>query len=115
MTYKTGGTFNEHVIIDWINRVLLPYKFANSFDELYLIYDSARCHLTPLVKAHLEKNNIKLKVVKPGLTNLIQPADVVLFAVFKTLFGNKWNDWYLNAPKSLTCHGNIEIKPEFAL
>ena len=37
--------------------------------------------------------------MKPGLTNLIQLADVVLFAVFKTLFSNKWNDWYLNAPK----------------
>ena len=84
-------------------------------DKGKMIHELARCHLTPLVKGVLEKNNIKLKVVKPGLTNLIQPADVVLFAVFKTLFGNKWNDWYLNAPKSLTYHGNIEIKPEFAL
>ena len=94
VTYKTGGTFNEHVIIEWINRVLLPYKLANGFEELYLIYDSAKCHLTPLVKNHLENNKIILKLVKPGMTNLIQPADVILFAIFKTLFGNKWNDWF---------------------
>ena len=40
----------------------------------------------PLIKGHLEKNRIILKVAKPGMTNLIQPGDVILFTIFKTLF-----------------------------
>ena len=38
------------------------------------------------VKGHFEKNEIILKKVKPGMTYLNQPADVILFAIFWTLF-----------------------------
>jgi hypothetical protein len=51
------------------------------------------------------KKKINLKIVKPRLTNLIQPADVVLFETLKKRFHPKWNDWFLNAPKEMTSHG----------
>ena len=108
MHYKTGGTFNEHVIIDWVNKIVTPYRLSNGWDSIYLIYDSAKCHLTPSVRTHLDKNNVLLTEVKPRLTNLIQPADVVLFAPYKKSYHFAWNDWFINAPKSYTCHGKFK-------
>lgn len=75
--YKTGATFNEDVICDY-----LDLMFADKPHDV-LIWDSARCHLTPKV---VEKaRNLKLNVIciPPRLTNLLQPADVCWFSEVK--------------------------------
>ena len=54
--------------------------FSKGFDKLYLIFDSAKCHLTPAVKEHMKSNEIDLLVIPPRLKNLLQPADVVFFS-----------------------------------
>ena len=43
-------------------------------DKLYILFDSARCHLTKKVEDYLTKNNIDSVIIPPRLTNLLQPA-----------------------------------------
>jgi hypothetical protein len=69
MHYKTGGTFNDDVI-EYIDSVLIPYKLKHNFYKLYFIFDSAKCHSTPKVFNHLEKNNIEAIIVPQRFTFL---------------------------------------------
>jgi hypothetical protein len=46
LKYKTGETFNDDFILEYIDSVLIPYKFPY---KLYFIFDSAKCHTTPKV------------------------------------------------------------------
>jgi hypothetical protein len=49
LKYKTGGTFNDDFILEYIDSVLIPYKLKHNFYKLYFIFDSAKCHTTPKV------------------------------------------------------------------
>ena len=46
--------------------------FSKGFEKLYLVFDSAKCHLTPGVREHLKANKIDLLVILPRLTNFLQ-------------------------------------------
>ena len=81
--------------------------FSKGLEKLYLLFDSAKCHLTPGVREHLKANKIDLLVIPPLLTNLLQPADVVYFSILKKEYYSKWNESFLYAPKSKTNQGNI--------
>jgi len=50
---------NGDVIMEYIDSVLIFYKLKHNFYKLYFIFDSAKCHTTPKVFNHLEKNNIE--------------------------------------------------------
>jgi hypothetical protein len=63
---------------------LIPFK--HNFDKLYSIFDSAKCHPTPKVLNHLENNNIEAFIAPPRFTNVIQPADLILFRLLKGAF-----------------------------
>lgn len=75
--YKTGATFNEDVVCEYLDKVL--GKSQNSL----LIWDSARCHLTPKVVEKRRELQLSSVVIPPRLTNLLQPADVCWFASIK--------------------------------
>jgi hypothetical protein len=75
--------------MEYIDSVLIPYKLKHNFDKLYFIFDSAKCHTTPKVLNHLEKNNIEAIIVPPRFTNLIQPADVIRFSLLKGAYHGK--------------------------
>ena len=108
VNFKTGATFNDDMIVQCIDKILKPYMLSREITKLYLIYDSAKCHLTSKVINHVKSNNIHLIVIPPRLTNLLQLADVMFFSVIKKSFHEKWNYWFLNAPKDITCHGNLK-------
>ena len=97
--YKQGATFNDDMIIKYIDRVLLPYKAQRGLQKLYLLIDCANCHLTAKVKNHCEKSQIELFFVPRRLTNLLQPADVMWFFLIKTIFHYDWNEWFLTGDK----------------
>ncbi len=97
--YKQGATFNDDMIIKYIDRVLLPYKTQRGLQKLYLLIDCANCHLTANVKNHCEKSQIELIFVPRRLTNLLQPADVMCFFLIKTIFHYDWNEWFLTGDK----------------
>ncbi len=65
--------------MEYIHRVLIPYKLKHNFDKSCFIFDSAKFHTTPKVLNHLENNNIKAIIVPPRFTNFIQSANVIWF------------------------------------
>lgn len=75
--YKTGATFNEDVICEYLEKVL-----GNRTDNL-LVWDSARCHLTSQVKQKAKDVKLSTLVIPPRMTNLLQPADVCWFSSIK--------------------------------
>ena len=83
--------FNEDVIIEYIDRILVPYKQQKGYNKLYLVFDSARCHLTEKVKNHLENESIEAIYVPPRLTNILQPVDLTWFSIIKKEFHNYWS------------------------
>jgi hypothetical protein len=89
------------MIINYIDRVLVPYKSLRGLDKLFLLIDCANCHMTDKVKAHCDKNKIEIFFVPRRLTNLLQPADVMWFFLIKTAFHVYWNEWFLNSEKVL--------------
>ncbi len=97
--FKQGATFNDDMIIKYIDRVLMPYKSQRALEKLFLLIDCANCHLTDKVKKHCEKSKIELLFVPRRLTNLLQPADVMWFFLIKTTFHYDWNEWFLTGEK----------------
>ncbi len=77
-------------IVEYIDRVLIPYKLKNNFYKLCFIFDSAKCHTKPKVLNHLEKNNIEAIIVTLRFTYLIQPADVIWFSFLKGVYHELW-------------------------
>jgi hypothetical protein len=49
LKYKTCGTFNDDVIVEYIDKVLIPYKLKHYFDKLYFIFDSAKMPIFPSI------------------------------------------------------------------
>ncbi|RNA05625.1 Pogo transposable element with [Brachionus plicatilis] len=80
VTYRSDSIFNTETIISYAQRIVLPYKISQNYDKILLIIDSARCHLTAQVESFCVENGISLFFVPPGLTNMLQPADVSWFA-----------------------------------
>ena len=93
--------------MEYIDRVLIPYKLKHNFDKLYFIFDSAKCHTTPKVLNHLENNNIEAIIVPPRFTNLIQPADVIWFSLLKGAYHELWQKWFISNEHSYTKHNNM--------
>ena len=102
VTYKTGGTFNESIICDYLEQVM-----SEKSSESTLIIDSARCHLTSKVCEKFNALKLQKVFVMPRMTNLLQPADVGWFAVIKKQLHDKWNEWFLSEAHSFTRFGNM--------
>ncbi|RNA17765.1 pogo transposable element with KRAB domain-like [Brachionus plicatilis] len=49
----------------------------------------------------------ELAYVPASLSNILQPADVCWFKLFKNKYKIHWNDWFLNDEKLFTRKGNI--------
>jgi hypothetical protein len=106
LIYKSNSTFNEEIIEYYLNTIISEYKNQKNVDQVKLVLDSARCHLTKRVDNALLLNNIKPLFVPPRMTNLLQPADVCWFAVLKKNYHEKWNSWFIHDDKTYTKHGN---------
>ncbi len=93
--------------MEYIDSVLIPYKLKHNFYKLYFIFDSAKCHPTPKVFNHLEKNNIEAIIVPLRFTYLIQPADVIWFSLLKGAYHELWQKWFISNEHSYTKHNNM--------
>ena len=74
IVYKPSATFTDETVCDFIDQIL------PDSDGLNLIIDSAKPHKTAKLAAHAESKNINLIIIPPGMTNLLQPADVCWFS-----------------------------------
>lgn len=112
--YKTGATFDQDVICDYLTRVVQPYATENSLEPILFI-DSARCHLTKQVDAKFREIHTGKYIIPPRLTNLLQPADIAWFKTIKGAYSSAWNNWYLYEDKTYTIHGNISRPAMFGV
>ncbi|RNA33693.1 pogo transposable element with KRAB domain-like [Brachionus plicatilis] len=106
--YKTDATFNEHVVVNYVKRIVVPHMVQKGFKKVNLFLDSAPCHLTKSVKDELQVNGIVTNFIPPRMTNLLQPADVCWFASIKKQYHNNWNKWFLEDERSFTRFGNTK-------
>ncbi len=104
--YKSDSTFNEDVILIYIQRIIVPYCQQNDIKQPKLIWDSAKCHATQKVKQCLIDNNISVIIIPPRFTNILQPADVCWFRNLKRSYCERWNKWFLYEDTTYTVHGN---------
>ncbi|KAF0739870.1 hypothetical protein Ae201684P_016028 [Aphanomyces euteiches] len=70
----------------WMNSnafiAYIKFEFAFHPRPLLLIFDSARSHISQMVKSFLHANNILTLVIPGGMTGFLQPAD---FSWFKSV------------------------------
>jgi len=59
-----------------------------------------------MVRNCFKDNNIKTILVPKRMTALLQPADVCWMRSLKLKFKERWQNWLMHEPKSLTAYGN---------
>jgi hypothetical protein len=47
--YRTKATFDESVILEYLQRIVVPYMQAHAYDSILIILDQANCHMTATV------------------------------------------------------------------
>ncbi len=107
--YKTASTFDDEMVLNYIRRVVISYMTRRKFSTVLLIIDSAKCHLTDKVKSFCQLNGIKLFIIPPRMTNLLQPADVCWFAPLKKALKRQWDNWYINDTHTYTASNNMRL------
>ena len=114
--YGTSGTFNSMILIEHFVKILDAQvaAFSNNDQSFHLLIDSAPCHTTEAFKQSLETRGIKLHYVPPRLTNILQPADVAWMKSLKQSYRDLWDNWMINAPKTVTASNNVR-SPGYAL
>ena len=105
--YKTSGSFNDDMILNYLQRIIVPYKMRRKLSKVLLIIDSAPCHQTKKIKDFCDESGLVLTFIPPRLTNLLQPADVCWFSTIKKLYKESRNNWFIYEEKSFTSHNNM--------
>lgn len=79
---KYGCRFEGETFEDWFLTVALPYlRKLEGFKVM--TGDNLGSHVTVNVVKEYEKHNIKLILLPPNLTDMLQPLDVAYFRAFK--------------------------------
>ena len=47
--YRSSSTFDADIIIEWLTKVIIPYKQQREFDRILLVIDLATCHVSQQV------------------------------------------------------------------
>lgn len=108
--YKQNSkSFDSTVIQDgFINRVLLPHKLRLGQVKSLLYIDNAPCHKKQTVLNSFHANGINVQFIPPGMTSILQPADVSWMRFIKSEYSKLWTDWYLSSEKAFTANGNMK-------
>lgn len=109
--YKTGGTVNDDVICDYLNRIVHSYISTADISDPVLFLDSSKCHLTSKVTTeciNMNKLHIGKYIIPPRMTNLLQPADVSWFKSIKNSYRQGCSSWFMYENRTYTVHGNAK-------
>ncbi len=55
--YKTKSTFDDEIIVCYLNRIIIPYKLRRGFDKVLLIINFAPCQVTQMIFAVIIPSN----------------------------------------------------------
>jgi len=99
VSFHKKGWMDEAGVKEWI-RQCLPLTPHN--EQLLLVWDSFRTHLTDEVKADLNQREIDVAVIPGGLTPVLQPLDKCLNKPFKDNVRRKYLVWMISSPFNYT-------------
>ena len=81
ITNSDNGWMNSEILIEWFNKILIPYVGKN---HCLLLYDSYEAHISNAIFNFLKDyTNIHIGVIVGGTTNTDQPLDIKVNKVFK--------------------------------
>ena len=80
----------EGLMIDWIDRVLIPFVFNNNYGNFCLVMDSFQVHLKPSISQKLDEIGIETIIIPGGLTPDLQPLDIGVNSPFKHWLKNHY-------------------------
>ena len=104
-----NSSFDQENIKDcFIQRVIGPHVLRENQTNSVLFLDNAPCHKTLSVKEKLDEFKIKLEMIPPRMTRLVQPADVSWFRSIKSEYHKQWTNWYINNDHAFTKAGNLK-------
>lgn len=93
VTLSRTGWENTETLLHWSDNVLFPYLGDYDFNDILLLLDRFRAHLTeefclPLVEAGILLDNIPARC-----TSLAQPLDLTIMRGFKAIMRKYWKLW----------------------
>ncbi|KAH9124556.1 hypothetical protein AeMF1_004702 [Aphanomyces euteiches] len=99
----------------WMNSnafiAYIKFEFAFLLRPLLLIFDSARSHISQMVKSFLHANNILTLVIPGGMTGFLQPADFSWFKSVKSALACEIDAWKLHGPFEYTSGNRVKAPP----
>ncbi len=101
-----SGTIDEVLMIDYLEKILIPYCKNKGVTLLFL--DSFSAHKTEKVNSLLSKNQIECIIIPPGTTSYLQPLDVSINAPFKAYVREEYGKWLNKGEFELTKKGNTK-------
>ncbi len=102
-------TFDSQVMRDvYVDKIIKPYMKHHNKSKLILHLDNSPVHKKNDLLELFSYNNVQVSYFPPRMTSLLQPADVGWFKSIKSQYQCKWQEWYLNEPKSFTKAHNMK-------
>ena len=105
-----SGFMNEHIMIKYINKILIPYLHGR---PCLLILDKLKAHKTQMVINHLKRNNIQQFLIEAGFTSELQPIDVSINGPLKRKFRDQWEKWMSESAAVYTRQKGNRKKPQY--
>ena len=106
-----SGTMDKHLMLDYIQRVLVPYTKKEPclllLDEFSLVI----AHKCSYTDANLKAENINSVYIPGGYTDSLQALDVSINKPLKGHFREDWFKWFNDCPK-FTKAGNRQ-RPQY--
>jgi DDE superfamily endonuclease len=80
-------------MLDWIERVWVPFAVKDGSKVLYLLLDSCTTHMTAAVREAFSRCNTEIDFIPPGYTSKLQMMDVGVNKPFKDRIRTEFDDW----------------------
>jgi hypothetical protein len=88
--------FDEVTMLDWVEKVLKPYVATAPVGIIPILFlDSFKVHLLGSVADAIQGLGVKLEIIPPGCTGLVQPIDVGINKPFKSNMRKIYTEWLL--------------------
>ena len=75
MLFNKKSTFDDKVILNYFDRIVVPYVQPYSYERILLWFDKANCHTPASFEGYCDEHNIDTLFIPGCMTNLLQPAD----------------------------------------
>ena len=109
INFEGTSWMNEELTRTYLNEVIK----RNIFDtKRLLIWDDFKPHHTDATKQCASRLNVVMRLIPPGMTSLLQPADVCWNKPVKQRIKEMYDEWWLSEEQTYTAQGNVRA-PDF--